>query len=205
MCRYCVETFNHIFTCSKSKDIVVDIRQKSQRLLLQLMYDHANIKVESTYLFRLPDIWTLDYRNLDMLTFIDIIKGFVPRILSDKIHAKVKHQEMTSLIISNFMNFIYTDICSRVWNVRCQAQINIEKGLGITNRMKKQKNNSRNRLPNIVVDRNLYSSSLTNRQLGVLNSVRLGGFWAGFTRRVNQFLRFAPCLRWLDLNTFSGP
>ena len=169
------------------------------------MYDHANIKVESTYLSRLPDIWTLDYRNLDTLTFIDMIKGFVPHILSDKINAKVKHQEMTSLIISNFMNFIYTDICSRVWNVRCQAQISIEKGLGINNRMKKQKNTSRNRLPKIDIDRNLYSSSLTYGQLGVGFNIRSGGHWAGFTVMVNRFLRFCTCLRWLDLNTFSGP
>ena len=169
------------------------------------MYDHANIKVESSYLSQLPNIWTLDYRPQDSLSFIDIIKGFVPRLLTDKINAKVKHQEMTSLIISNFMNYIYTDICSRVWNVRCQAQVAIEKRLGINNRMKKQKNISRNKLPRLDLDRNLYSSSLTYGQLGVGYSIRSGGHWAGFMAMVNWFLRFAPCLRWLDLNTLSGP
>ena len=139
LCHYCVESFNHVFTCSKQKDIVIDIRQKSQRLLLKLMYDHANIKVESSYLSQLPNIWTLNHRPQDSLSFIDIIKGFVPRLLTDKINAKVKHQEMTSLIISNFMNYIYTDICLRVWNVRCQAQVAIEKSLGINNRMKNKK------------------------------------------------------------------
>ena len=136
----------------------------------------------------------MDYRPQDSLSFIDIIKGFVPRLLTDKINAKVKHQEMTSLIISNFMNYIYTDICLRVWNVRCQAQVAIEKGLGINNRMKKQKNISRNKLPRLDLDRNLYSSSLTYGQLGVGYSIRSGGHWAGFMIMVNQFLHFAPCL-----------
>ena len=100
------------------------------------------------------------------------------------------------------MDFFFTQILQwvqndnhlLVWNVRCQAQVAIEKGLGINNRMKKQKNTSRNKLPRLDLDRNLYSSSLTYGQLGVGYSIRSGGHWAGFMAMVNRFLRFAPCL-----------
>ena len=41
--------------------------------------------------------------------------------------------------------------------------------------MKKQKNISRNKLPRLDLDRNLYSSSLTYGQLGMGYSIRSSG------------------------------
>ena len=203
-CKYCVETFVHVFTCTKSKNIVENIRNQSQELLVKLIYDHANTKVPLTSFTDLQEIWNLDHRPTDKLTFIDIIKGFVPLILFDKVQQKVKHQEMTSLIVSIFMNFIYENICELVWFPRCQLQIDIEKRDGIDTRIKKQKNITRNKLPRIAIDSSNSFSSITHGQLGVLNSIRMGNNWSGFMMFVNWLLCCSGGMV-AFLVTLSGP
>ena len=169
-----------------------------------ILYQHANIKVDVNYLSSIPHIWDITHRYTDTLNFIDIVKGFVPQILFSKILEKTKHNEMATLIISNFLDFIYTNICDRVWSYRCNAQIEIEKRAGITNRVKKSKNSSNIRRPHIDIDRDAFNSTLANNSLGVINKIVKGGAWLDFINWVNQVL----CL-WevtvLNLNTFSGP
>ena len=145
--------------------------------------------VDISSIQNIPDIWDLTWRLGDTLNFIDIIKGFVPLSLFDKVQSIVKQQKMTSLIISIFMDSIYTNIRDRVWKPRCDAQIEIEKGMGIDNRKKKQKNTSNIRYPNLDLDRTIYNSSMSNDQKGILGNIRLGGSWTGFIRWVNQLVR----------------
>jgi len=188
LCRYCSENFVHVFTCTKSINKIRFIQTKAIKHIMDLLYQHANIKVDITYFSSIPHIWDIDHRNTDTLNFIDIIKGFVPQILFSKILDKAKHNEMTSLIISNFLDFIYTNICEMVWNFRCNAQIELEKQAGITNRMKKLKNSSNNRRPNIDINCDAFNSTLANNSLGVVNKVVYGGSWLDFINWVNQVL-----------------
>jgi hypothetical protein len=136
-------------------------------------------------LTNIPDIWQIDFRIRDRLSFIDIIKGFVPQSLVTLINDKIKNIQMTNLIISIFMDFIYNEINDKVWKIRCDIQIGIEKTMGITNRIKKRKNVSSNKTPTVALDRTNYNYSHSIDQLGLKNSVRVGGSWADFMLVVN--------------------
>jgi hypothetical protein len=84
MCKNNKETFNHVFTCVNSKDKVAHIIINSQKLLIKLLYDRANIKRDRSSFNNMEDIWKIQHNN-DHLTFIDIIKGIVPLILVEKL------------------------------------------------------------------------------------------------------------------------
>ena len=166
--------------------------------MVQLLYDHANRKVDVSTFSNMHSIWSIQPSSTT-LCFIDIIKGIVPSILADKIHEITRSLEMTSLIISIFMDTIYKDVCSLIWNPRCAQQQLDEYNAGISRREKKRKNISTNKLPSrtpLVVTNDLF-----NEQLGLLHSTKSGGNWLDFMFKLTfDFFR-----RWFYLNSFSGP
>ena len=101
MCKQVDEDFYHVFTCSNSYIKTIDIMHQSQKLLIKLLYDHANYKVDHLTFSNIPNIWSLQPISTD-LNFIDLIKGIVSQVLFDKVNHFTKNVTMTSLIISIF-------------------------------------------------------------------------------------------------------
>jgi hypothetical protein len=132
-------------------------------------------------------IWDIS-ANDSQLTFIDIIKGIVPLILSQKINGYTKNKEMTQLIISIFMDYIYSEICKRIWFPRCSQQMLDEKNAGIDKKEKKKTNRTNIRSSTRHRQTNV-DNSIVSGQKGVLNSILQGGSWQDFTIVSNFLLR----------------
>src|SRR5207247_496264 len=91
MCKYCTESFDHVFICTKSKNKVAHVILNSKKLIVDLMYQHANVKVPLTTLTNISNIWNLQ-KITSELSFIDLIKGIVPLALVNKINEFVKNK-----------------------------------------------------------------------------------------------------------------
>src|SRR4051794_4392131 len=179
MCKNQKETFNHVFTCVNSKNKIAHIITNSQKLLIKLLYDHANIKRDRSSFNNMNNIWQSNSSDT-CLTFIDIIKGIIPLILTEKINNWTKNKEMTRLIISIFMDFVYTDICKYIWFPRNEQQLLDEKNAGIDKKEKKRVN--RSNIRNTISSRNIINvNNLEIEQKGLVNSILHGGSWQDFT------------------------
>jgi hypothetical protein len=120
----------------------------------------------------MDSIWDISTSDTQ-LTFIDVIKGVVPLTLTQKINGWTKNKEMTQLIISIFMDYIYAEVCKHIWFPRCEQQILDEKNGGIDKKEKKKINRSniRSSTSSRQIDVN---SNLVSGQKGVLNSILRG-------------------------------
>ena len=92
--------------------------------------------------------------------------------LADKIQSLTHNLEMTSLIISIFMDTIYEDVCSSIWNPHCAQQQLDEYNTGISRREKKQKNTSARTLPRHAP--RVVTNDLFSKQIGLSNSIASG-------------------------------
>jgi hypothetical protein len=201
MCKNHKETFNHVFTCVNSKDKLSHIIVNSQKLLIKLLYDHAQIKRDRSWFNNMENIWKIHPSDAH-LTFIDIVKGIVPLNLVEKINSWTKNKEMTGLIISIFMDYVYINVCKYIWFPRNEQQLLDETNAGIGKKEKKKVNSSNIRSSissRYIVDTN----SLESGKKGLVNSILRGGSWQDFTMFVNFFSFFNKEFQWLCLNTFS--
>jgi len=147
MCNNHQETFTHIWFCPQNQSKIAHIILNSRKQLLTL------VKQNTTHHFGYHDldhdsIWSHENHETK-LTFIDIIKGIVPKFLFDQINIAVKDNLVTRRIIHAFTEKIYKDAMKHVWYPRCEVMILHEKTLNISNRIKKAKYTNRNR-PSII-------------------------------------------------------
>ena len=70
------------------------------------------------------------------LTFIDILKGFIPLLLSNFITSHTGSKQLTFSILSNFRDRIYNDCMFYIWIPRCENMIELEKLCNINRREK---------------------------------------------------------------------
>ena len=132
-----------------------------------------------------PTLWDISYDPLN-LTFLDIVKGFVPGFLTDIILSVTHNRRKVLDFTSEFFTDNFLTLRSSIWIPRCETMIQKEKQLGITQRKKKKKNVT-NIVSNSISFRSLDQDNIFVDNFGLDLEVKIGGNWLGFTLVVNHF------------------
>ncbi|GBB95855.1 hypothetical protein RclHR1_26290005 [Rhizophagus clarus] len=141
MCLLCYEefeTFSHIWNCSYHDNFILRTYNKFKNNILDFILDQqptadfTNLSVE----FDALGFYTnLQSQLLNQLTFIDILKGFVPLVLCDFLNSYLSHSQLTEFILRTY-DIIYDD-CGLLWQDRCTGFSVSEEALGFTRRIKR--------------------------------------------------------------------
>ena len=114
------------------------------------------------------------------LTFIDIIKGFVPGFLTDRLFMLFKNRKLVLDILLVFYNNLFDNLENNIWLPRCDAMIQKEKALNINSRIKRKK--ARNQISNSIPSSSRPDpTDIVDFEFGLELEIRLGGNWLGFT------------------------
>src|ERR1044071_6215684 len=102
--------------------------------------------------------WWLPIYDPLHITFVDLIKGVVPRDLSKAIHAITNSKQATAELLGILYDFIY-DYSNHYWNERCTRMIQEELRMGITTKLKRTSSNNLNNFSRShYVDQEIYNS-----------------------------------------------
>ena len=146
----------------------------------------ARVSIIPSSILDQHSIWSLAY-SADEFTFIDLIKGFVPKEFSLSIgRIIVSPIELKSLIVQ-FLDNLHVRIRDQVWSPRCELIIAKERSLNITQRQKKRKNSSLIR-NNSTTPLFISDSTLENSNLGFIDFICTGRNWLDFIQNVNHFI-----------------
>ena len=134
-----------------------------------------------------PTLWDISYDPLN-LTFLDIVKGFVPGFLTDIILSVTHNRRKVLDFTSEFFTDNFLTLRSSIWILQCETIIQKEKQLGITQR-KKTKKDVTNIVSNSISFCSLDQYNIFVDNFGLDLEVKIGGNWLGFTMVVNHFSR----------------
>ena len=79
--------------------------------------------------------WWLPIYDPLHITFINLIKGIIPRDLTKAINSITNSKQATSELLGIFYDFIY-ECSNHYWNEHCSKVISEEHRLGITSKQK---------------------------------------------------------------------
>jgi hypothetical protein len=142
-CAYCSqenETFSHVWSCSKRIEEINDLMFLHNEILLFEINEYLkekNISIDYDILSDLDDvIWCMD--NIETkFNFIDIIKGFIPMSMTDKIFEITRSRENTRLIIYKYRQKFVSNV-NFFWKKRCDLTKELDKKLGIVKKLLKE-------------------------------------------------------------------
>ena len=138
MCNKEKETFNHVFLCRQQRIRMSQIIEIAKNELIYIMTEEIDKSLSKSDInIDIDKIWYNEYLK-DEITFIDIIKGIVPKSLSECIKLYIKKDEDIQQILELFYHRIQ-DFWKMVWEIRCDKLISKEKEEGITSQEKKKK------------------------------------------------------------------
>ena len=160
--------------------------EEFKRILLEKL-NEDNKKPLTMASLQHPTLWDISYDPLN-LTFLDIVKGFVPGFLTDIILSVTHNRRKVLDFTSEFFTDNFLTLRSSIWIPRCEIMIQKEKQLGITQRKKKKKNVT-NIVSNSISFRSLDQDNIFVDNFGLDLEVKIGGNWLGFTLVVNHFSR----------------
>jgi hypothetical protein len=162
-CLYCntTETFNHLWTCSTRLSQMNNIISDTKKLLrntINLVYK-ADVNLQNNLNFIMDHrSWWLPIYDPLHITFVDLIKGIVPRDLSKAINAITNSKQATAELLGILYDFIY-DYSNHYWNERCTRMIQEELRMGITTKLKRTSSNILNNFSRShYVDQDIYNS-----------------------------------------------
>ena len=146
LCPYCnteKETFNHIWTCQDRITEIEELINETKLILIEKVNGHIEqeqdkIQIQDLNIGR--NLWDSFYSFND-LTFIDLIKGIIPKWLSNLVAGKIKNKVRTENIFIEFRDSMINKGINKFWNKRCEILNNIDKDLGIDKKLKKEKRN----------------------------------------------------------------
>ena len=128
-------------------------------------------------------LWFNNQNNAS-LTAIDLIKGIVPKFLSDSINKFLNNRMHTKEIITNFVNELQKEILEEIWKPRCEIMLINEHSAGI-DKKQKHKKKPLNYVSIISNNHNILNDNLELGKRGILHSIRFGGEWLDFIVIVN--------------------
>jgi len=143
-CPYCEdnkEDFNHVFLCDERR---VDMERMIESSKCALI-DHINSYIEQynlniNHIKLQHQIFTHSFwfcnLDFDTLTFIDLIKGYIPLTLVHEINSITKNNKHTFHLISLFRKDLFEEIFS-YWKDRCDTLVETDLQLGINKKIKK--------------------------------------------------------------------
>src|SRR5579859_2054478 len=132
MCPICgeeQETFEHVWICPGNLDIMNEIIKDSEIELYSWLYQY---NVDDNFIKEV-DLELAKYKlrsDNSNLTFIDIIKGFIPLNLYKKINQRLSKKE-TIDVLDKFRDHIFNKTRKEVWCPRTNFFNDIKKEYGI--------------------------------------------------------------------------
>ncbi|RHZ85347.1 hypothetical protein Glove_66g61 [Diversispora epigaea] len=150
LCDKAEEDNLHIFTCKRGgdEDPIKDLIIKFKIILREKILKNKPQTKELLIQNGLNTVTCLNYygeadyestKHSPYFTFFEIIKGYIPDILTNKITEICKDKRMAVRIIMETFDDFQT-ILKNIWKDRCEKVIEWEKENGITIRAKKKKN-----------------------------------------------------------------
>ncbi|RHZ80674.1 hypothetical protein Glove_132g171 [Diversispora epigaea] len=151
LCDESIEEDNmHVFTCKRKGNIdpIKGLNNKFKEILMEkIKKEESNIDIKVIW-EHINEIDILNYsyekdytlsKNYSDLTFFDIIKGFVPSIITTKVIKICKYKKVKAkkIIIDAMEEF--QQILKQIWKERCDKVIEWEVNNGITNKDKRIK------------------------------------------------------------------
>ncbi|GBC45400.2 ribonuclease H-like domain-containing protein [Rhizophagus irregularis DAOM 181602=DAOM 197198] len=139
ICENEEEDFNHIWLCvDRSLDMLTLVSSTKTALKESIL---SHIDNNETHIDNLEindlDIWDINIDN-NKFTFIDLIKGFIPKNLSHFIDRFSKQKKLTSKILYQFRMKMGHHIFHEYWLKCCQEMEKKDKDLGINKNLKKR-------------------------------------------------------------------
>jgi len=184
MCENEREYFAHVWSCPRqlsNTNYVINLAKCD--LIASLLFVSPSLKKQKIIdIFSSMKIWNPSFDLLE-ISFIDLIKGFVPRDLVDIILELGLSYKDTKDVIINFMNNLQNIIKEHVWIPRCNKQLHKEESIGITSRIKKKKKNCIDYFSRPRIDQD--PNTLIIGNWGLEWSIRLGGDFLNFMFTVN--------------------
>src|SRR4051812_16614028 len=185
------ETFDHVWICpsriQQMQQIIENTKNKLSLLLIWSLLENDKDPDKNEILeINKLEIWDLRYSEFDF-TFINLIKGIIPRDLSNYVE-KVVGIKHTYDILHNLRNFIYEEIHSNIWIPRCNIQIKKEKLYNINKNLKRNKYKKRKYEKYSWLYRKLDNFNRFNNIDSIKEKIYFGKDILGFMRWVNHAL-----------------
>ena len=150
LCDKAEEDNLHVFTCKRggNEDPIRDLIIKFKIILQEKILKNKPLTEELIIKNGLNTITCLNYygevdyestKHSPYFTFFEIIKGYIPDILTSKLTEICKDKRMAVRIIMETFDDFQT-VLKNIWKDRCEKVIEWEKDNGITMRGKKKKN-----------------------------------------------------------------
>jgi hypothetical protein len=178
MCNKEKETFNHVFLCRQQRIRMSQIIELAKNELIYIMTEEIDKSLSKSDInIDIDKIWYNEYSK-DEITFIDIIKGIVPKSLSECIKLYIKKDEDIQQILELFYHRIQ-DYWKMVWEIRCDKLIFKEKEEGITSQEKKKK--FKGRRINSCSKNNEYSIDYKFINYLLTLELQMGGSYLNYT------------------------
>jgi hypothetical protein len=177
-CNIDRETFQHVWLCSCNNLSLFHIMESFKYDLIEIIQLY-NPQVVQQYLDH-NTLWNIGDSIVD-LTFIDIVKGFVPGFLTDRLYMLFNNRQLVLDTLLIFYNNLFNSIDDKIWRPRCDAMILKERSLNINNRIKKKKSRFQRSNPIPSTSRRIATDDMVDSEFGLELEIRLGGNWLGFT------------------------
>jgi len=197
-CESQQETFSHVWLCSSVSHVMNQIITASKQDIVRLIIEKVTAlhpgrvsSLPSTILDQ-HSVWSLIH-SADEFTFLDLIKGFVPKEFSLAVGIYINNPNDLKSLIVTFLDNLHVRIRDQIWSPRCELIIEKEKTLNITTRQKKRKNSSsiQNNSNTVFISSD---STLACHNLGFIDYIQTGRNWLDFTRNVSHcFLSNLVC------------
>ena len=182
-CNIDRETFQHVWLCSCNNLSLFHIMESFKYDLMEIIQLY-NPQVVQQYLDH-NTLWNISDSIVD-LTFIDIVKGFVPGFLTDCLYMLFNNRQLVLDTLLIFYNNLFNSIDDKIWRPRCDAMILKERSLNINNRIKKKKSRFQHSNPIPSTSRCIATDDMVDSEFGLELEIRLGGNWLGFTMLFNR-------------------
>ncbi|GBC02172.1 hypothetical protein RclHR1_00450007 [Rhizophagus clarus] len=135
LCSEQKETFAHLWLCPYQDEEYLRLYNNFKNIIIFGLINLRNDLDANQLAVQFESLkYTKSLHNTE-ITFLDIIKGFVPLSLKDWILSFTTKKQLDILLIKAY-DSVYTDAL-QLWNNRCEELSRIENISGITNRMKR--------------------------------------------------------------------
>ena len=137
-CRQQQESFQHVWICPNTIDVLYQIIQSSKQQLLDWALQLKKPEIQDLSPLTTSAIWSvpLNGHNSHHFSFLDLIKGIVPQQFKNLLLAIVVSPLAANRILSFIMDFIFHATREFIWKPRCELVNYEERHLDITRKQK---------------------------------------------------------------------
>ena len=138
-CKQQTESFQHIWICPITLDILYQIIQSAKQQLLDWTLQLKRPEIQDLSPLITSAVWSvpLNGHNSHHFSFLDLIKGVVPQQFKNLLLSIVISPLAADRILSFIMNFIFHATREFIWKPRCNLVNNEERCKGITRKQKR--------------------------------------------------------------------